>query len=81
MCPPPDTSEQIRWRLADNAARAFAGAERQRVFPVITPENFEAALAFQETAIVEERETTLVIPRRWTASVHSSGAVVARREG
>jgi N-methylhydantoinase A len=32
-------------------------------------------------AIVEERETTLVVPRGWTAEVHPTGAVVARREG
>jgi N-methylhydantoinase A len=32
-------------------------------------------------AIVEERETTLVVLRGWTAEVHPTGAVVARREG
>lgn len=55
----PDTAEQIRWRQADLAARALAVAERQRAFPVITPENVDAALACQETAIVEERARLL----------------------
>ncbi|WP_373285211.1 hypothetical protein, partial [Caldovatus sediminis] len=32
-------------------------------------------------AIVEERETTLVVPRGWTAEVHPTTAVLARREG
>jgi N-methylhydantoinase A len=32
-------------------------------------------------AIIEERETTLVVLRGWTAGVHPTWAVVARREG
>jgi N-methylhydantoinase A len=32
-------------------------------------------------AVVEERETTLVVLPGWTAEVHPTGAVVARREG
>jgi N-methylhydantoinase A len=32
-------------------------------------------------AIIEERETTLVILRGWTASVDAGGAVIAVREG
>jgi N-methylhydantoinase A len=31
-------------------------------------------------AILEERETTLVILRGWTAAVHPSGAVIAEHE-
>jgi N-methylhydantoinase A len=29
--------------------------------------------------IIEERETTLVVLRGWTASVHPTGAVIAER--
>jgi len=32
-------------------------------------------------AIIEERETALVVLRGWAAEVHPTGAVVARREG
>lgn len=32
-------------------------------------------------AVIEERETTLVVLRGWTATVHPTGAVIATREG
>jgi N-methylhydantoinase A len=36
--------------------------------------------AVQGPAIIEERETTLVILRGWTATVHPTGAVIAERD-
>jgi N-methylhydantoinase A len=48
------------------------------------PVHDRAALAIGQRiagpAIIEERETTLVILRRWTAELHPSGAVIATRD-
>jgi hypothetical protein len=48
-----DTPALQAERLAHRAALEQARAERQRAFPVVTAENFEAAVAFQDKRIAE----------------------------
>jgi hypothetical protein len=54
VCPPRDTAQDIRDRLARMKAGEVGRAARERAFPVLTAENADAAIAFQEQAISAE---------------------------
>ncbi|MGG5811767.1 hydantoinase/oxoprolinase family protein [Falsiroseomonas sp. CW058] len=65
------------------APRAHRRVALEPAAPAL-PVHDRAALAVGQSiagpAIVEERETTLVILRGWTATVHPTGAVIAERD-
>lgn len=54
VCPPRDTAESIRERIAMSKAGEVGRAAREQAFPILTGENADAAIEFQERAIREE---------------------------
>lgn len=56
-----DTPEDAAERLAQNAARAQVRLDRERLYPVITPENFAEVAAYQERRL---EELLALLPRR-----------------
>lgn len=60
VSPPSDTPEQVRLRIIDKVARETARQERDALFPVITPENFNEACAWFEQRVKELLTSTAI---------------------
>jgi len=54
VCPPRDTAQDIHDRLARMKAGEVGRAARELTFPVLTADNVDAAIEFQERAISAE---------------------------